>query len=165
VLLLIPTSGGAREPLAASGTEVPTGVLVPGEVTCVGGEPTGRPSPPLCSPETREVRIRGHVSTARYEELGGDAAWMFDGANTITGDCDLDGRMAGRCWGSFHWVIVGAGAWDGTWEGRVDFAAGRGTTSAEGHGSGERLEGYTFTYEATAPPGAFTARVVPPPAD
>ena len=165
VLLLITTPGGAQESVTANGKEVLAGVLNPGEVTCVGGEPTGNPKPPLCSPGTRAIRIRGRVSTTRYEDLAGEAAWMFDGGNTITGDCDLDGHMTGHCRGSFHWVINGAGVWEGTWEGSVDFEAGRGTISAEGHGSGERLEGYSFTYEATAPTGAFTARVVPPSAE
>ena len=161
LLSLVPAVGEAGEIAVATGTEVGGDVLNPGQFTCVGGVPTGNPFPPLCSPETTQILLRGRVATATYENLAGGGAWMFDGTNTITANCDLSTAMAGHCWGTFSWVIEGAGTWDGTWDGDLDMMGGPGGYSAAAQGNGGLLAGHTFTYLAVSPPTTFVATVSP----
>jgi len=145
----------------ASGLEIPQAVIDPGEARCVGGEPTG--TFPPCSPGTIRVLIHGRTSEFIYANLLGVAAAMFDGPNTVVGDCNLDGSYKGHCWGTFRWEIASAGAWVGNWSGQFDLAANQGFYTAIGHGVEGDLEGRHFTlsavYTGGTAPGVFVARV------
>ena len=164
-LVLWPLAGsaGAADFLNATGVEVMTGIAYPGEVRCPGGEPTGLPFP-MCSEGSNQVNLRGLVETATYVDLAGEAAWMFDGTNTITIHCNLDAATyQGHCWGTCSWDLGAAGSWRCTWSGQLSLLGAGSHIQGIGHGSGEQLEGYQFFYEAID--GAFTARVMPPAKD
>jgi hypothetical protein len=159
LLVVVPAVCEAGAVAVATGTEVLAEMLNPGQLTCVGGVPTGTPFPPLCSPETTQVQLRGRVSKATYVNLAGSGAWMFDGTNTILANCDLSPAMAGHCWGTFSWAIEGAGTWEGTWDGDLDMMGGPGGYSATARGSGALLAGNALTYQAVTPLMTFMATV------
>jgi len=145
----------------ASGLEMLQAVVDPGEARCVGGEPTG--TFPPCSPGTIRVLIHGRTSEFVYADLAGAAAGMFDGPNTVGGDCNLDGSYKGHCWGTFRWDVASSGVWVGNWSGQFDLGANQGFYTAIGHGVEGDLEGRHFTlsavYTGGAAPGVFVARV------
>ncbi len=145
----------------ASCYEVFQEAVAPPEFRCVGGEPTG--TFPPCSPDTQQILVRGNANRFVYAGLDGDAAAMFDGSNTVVGNCILDGAYRGRCWGSFRWEIEGTGAWEGTWSGTFDQIANRGFYSAVGHGVEGELQGLHFSGTGAYPggpnPGTFVAAV------
>lgn len=141
----------------ATAEEVPAGLLDPGTITCIGGEPAG----PFCTPGTLRTHIRGQVVTAIYNNVQGEAAVLIDGMNTITANCNLDDSLKGPCWGTFSWMIPGAGGhWDGTWNGQFDLLNDTSSYSAVAQGSGGDLDGLQLKVEAVHPAGSAFSSLV-----
>ncbi len=83
VLLLLGPAARAQQPpkiLVATGKEMSVGVVNPGTLDCVGGQPTGRPL--QCSPGTSKIFFWNYVGVQGYEGVEGTAAAMTRGRNT-----------------------------------------------------------------------------------
>jgi hypothetical protein len=128
--------------LTASGQEVNIG-LTPGTLECIGGQPLNPPPNPftLCSPETTKIYIRGQVEQSVYQNVTGAAADMFAGTLEAVDNCNLNGKMVGYCWGTFHWTIPGKGLWEGYWFGEGSLGTLNVRYTAVGYGRGDGLEG------------------------
>lgn len=138
----------------ATAQELITGVLDPGTVNCIGGEPA--PPPALCTPGTAQIHTRGRLETAIYFNLAGEAAALIDGPNTIVSNCNLDASLQGHCWGTVRWQIPAQGGqWEGIWNGKVDLANFVGTISGTVHGSGGALEGLQMKVNGVYPGGTY----------
>ena len=149
--------------LAASGGIV-IGLAAPGDVTCIGGEPTGWP---LCSDGTQRIIWRGFTGTMLMQEVTGAAAEYLADVWVTPGSCILDATYSGPCWGTFEAQVPDGGKWTGTWNGRLDFAMFGGTLRMVGTGSGSpTVEGLHIQVDAYSPGSGdetaampFTARV------
>ncbi|MBI4904444.1 MAG: hypothetical protein HY820_12455 [Acidobacteria bacterium] len=150
VLLLVGPAAHAQQlpkVLVASGKEILVELLSPGELDCVGGQPTGRPL--QCSPGTSRILLTNWVSVQGYEDVTGTAAAMTRGLNTIVMHCNLDRNYYGHCWGTFEWEVAEMGGkWQGVWSGIWDFAANRVSYHLTGYGSGGQLEGLRIEKES-----------------
>jgi hypothetical protein len=152
----------------ATAQEMVTGLLQPGTVSCLGGEPAAPPL--LCTPGTNQIHLRGRVESAVYLNVAGEAAALIDGTNTIVVNCNLDATLRGHCWGTFVWQIPARGGeWEGTWGGPVDLIHYVGSYVAVGHGTGGELEGLQLKVDTVAPGGTplanLTARILFPGAE
>jgi hypothetical protein len=143
---------GGRPLLVATGNEVvEVGKYGPGEVRCIGGQPTGDVNVP-CTPGTRRTLIRGLRSASHTVNVLGPAASFLDGENVMNNHCNFDASLQGPCWGTFEWTIPGKGGrWEGTWMGRFDVMAATATYSAFAAGRGGQLEGLHLQYQAVVP--------------
>jgi hypothetical protein len=121
-----------------------------GEITCIGGEPTGSPFP-FCTPGTQRVLIRGSVQSFRYVDLAGPASPLFAGTARYVFNCNWDQNYAGPCWGTFEWPVPGKGSREGTFTGNIDYLNFVVTGSVVGHGVGGELDGLQMKYEIPYP--------------
>lgn len=134
--------------LAASGG-ILIGLTDPGDVTCIGGEPTGWP---LCSAGTQGIIWRGFTGIMLMQEVTGAAAEYVTGVWVTPGSCNLDASYSGPCWGTFEALVPDGGKWTGTWNGRLDFAMFGGTLRLVGTGSGSpTVEGLHIQVDANSP--------------
>jgi hypothetical protein len=164
-LLLAPAAAFAQQPpkvLVASGKEVAAGMLDPGMLACIGGQPSGRPL--QCSQGTSRILFSYVVSQQGYQDVVGTAAAMFRGQNTIVMHCNLDANYYGHCWGHFVWDAPDAGGkWEGVWSGMWDYSANRVSYQMTGYGTGGQLEGLRFEKESAwpggTPSGTFVVKV------
>lgn len=127
--------------------------MQPGEVTCIGGVPTGKYYPdPQCSPGTKRMLVRGEVDSSILTDLTGTAAPMFQGGtNRMVVNCNLDANLKGECWGTFEITVPGQGKWEESWSGTFDLTNLVAFYSVAGHGSGGQLHGLHMKYDAAYP--------------
>jgi hypothetical protein len=161
VLTAIPFAGSvgvAGGPFRiATAEEVPTGLINPGTVRCIGGAQVGL----FCMPGTKRTHVRGQIVSAIYVNLQGEAAELINGTNTITANCNFDQSLKGPCWGTFSWLVPGAGGqWDGTWNGQFDLLNNTSSYSAVAQGSGGDLDGLQLKVEAVHPAGSEHSSLV-----
>jgi hypothetical protein len=135
----------------------------PGTANCVHGTPTGYFPP--CSPNTKMSLWRNFTGPVLFDNVTGGAAPFISGAWEIRGSCNLDKDLLGPCWGTFEGNALD-GKWEGTWNGKLDFAGFGGDMSFVGHGTGGVVDGLHMKMEAVAEgtgdpyaPMPFTARV------
>lgn len=149
--------------LTASGG-ILIGLTDPGNVRCIGGEPTGWP---LCSQGTQRIVWRGLTGAMLMQDVIGAAAEYVSGVWVTPGSCNLDGNYRGPCWGTFEASAPGGGKWQGTWNAVLDFVTFGGTMSMVGTGSGSpAVEGLHIQIDAFSAGSGdetaampFTARV------
>jgi hypothetical protein len=139
------------------------GLTDAGEVTCVGGTPTGWFPP--CTPETHIAVWRNYTGAIFFVAVEGEAAPFLAGTWTVQGNCNLDENLVGPCWGTFQGSALD-GTWDGTWSGTLDFVRFGGELRFVGHGTGGgvqrlhlRLDGASEGSADEYAPMPFTARV------
>jgi hypothetical protein len=171
---LVPVSAQTRPNfLTATGQEIMVGgaVVFLGNVTCVGGQPSGSPDPyDPCTKGTRRILLRDTVVKFRYEKITGGAAELFGGTNTLTMNWDLDPNLAGPIWGTFKWVVKSpflgdpGETWEGVLFGYFDVNAYAASYELIGVGIGGRLEGRKLHIHLSYPgmpvmDGTFTAQI------
>jgi hypothetical protein len=139
----------------AAGQIMPVG-MQEGELTCVGGEPTGLPFPALpCTEGTHHIFIRGEQQNWAVVpgSLSGEAASLVDGAVTFILNGNLSADYIGQFWGTFEWTVAGVGTWQGSWTGWMNFITWETRMTGVGFGSGGAIEGKQLKFDATAAPG------------
>jgi len=158
-------AGNGPKFLYASGQEVTFNVLDPGTATCIGGEATGDPYDPCHG--SHRVMLRHQVVQAALISATGDAAPLLAGLYTLTADCNLDGNLAGTCWGTFEWQVDEDSLWAGTMHGSFDFSTFAFAFQMVGNGFGGAVDGMQLQYDVVYDGGYdfvgdFVARVHSP---
>jgi len=151
--------------LFATGQEITANVIDPGTATCIGGQATGDPYDPCLG--SHRVMLDHQVVEAVVLSATGAAAPLLGGTNTITADCNLDGNLRGRCYGTFEWQVDANSVWTGTLNGEFDFWTFEITFQLVGTGSGGIVDGMQLHYDAYYDggydfTGDFVARVHAP---
>ena len=143
-----------------------------GQITCPGGELTGDPTLPPCTPGSN-THVRG--ATAESWVLADDE--RFTGILTYTVNYNFNPDFTGTAWGTWSLEVVACeGSWEGVWNskrallpdpGPLGMGVWIGKMKLVGHGSGGCVDGlkmkgteiattYTpipFPYEAFLPCG------------
>lgn len=150
--VLVATAVQAANPNARLATgNLYIGLLDPGRVTCIGGEPTPPGTFPLCTPETKRVVWRDHVGVMSMDAVSGPAAPWVPPVIQSLGNCNLDRLWDGPCWGTFEAEWLG-GTWAGTYSGSLDFVGFAGNLKFVGHGNGGEIDGMQIFIEAACGP-------------
>ena len=138
VVLLTPSGANAHPGgIVATIKCFPPEMVLPGEVTCIGGTPDPA-SPTLCSPETKRIQLRGTVLkwTYRPGDVESPRADLFIGNQYTTNNGNYDANFQGNEWGTFVWRDPsGRLVWEGTFE-TIAFGRQQAQWSAVGHGVG-----------------------------
>lgn len=137
----------------------------PGAVTCVGGtyDPVAYEYP-FCSPETRQVRIRGAMFKWTFAAADVDSSQpsLFIGSQFTTNNANYDLTGSGPEWGTFVWRDPQDRLlWEGTFE-VTALGRHKATWSAVAHGTGAAM-GLQWkgsgTFDTGQPYGIFHLRV------
>jgi hypothetical protein len=137
---------------AQSGKKVLTAT---GQESCTTAEPGQWFTEP-----SGNVKIRGMISSCNDFGFVGPAAPFVTGTSNITVNCNLDASWAGQCWGTFGRPIRKDDvAWEGVWQGTINFATGGEDLKITGHGRGGPLEGLMLEEQTTSPGGAVLPTV------
>ena len=138
--------------------------IVPPEVRCVGGEPTG--VFPQCTEGTRRIFGRSEQQIWYVDSVTPPgAAALLDGPITFVVNCNFNADYRGPCWGTFTWDVPGTGGtWEGQWTAPVmDLITYESEISMVGFGVGGELDGMQLKLDGSSNPGdwyiAFTVRL------
>jgi hypothetical protein len=138
--------------------------VVPPQVRCVGGEPTGMAFP-QCTEGT--IRIFGRAEQQIWLAVSvspSAVAGLLDGPLTFEVNCNFNAQYRGPCWGSFSWDVPGKGVWEGQWTAPVmDLLTYESELNMIGFGVGGELEGKQLKIDGHSNPGdwyiSFAARI------
>ena len=130
-------------------TRVPgaAGLVNPGILECLNGEPTGVPwyVGIACAPADSRVRIRGVVM--KYYQQTSDprtTGWLY-----LTINANLDQWPGtGPIWGTARLEVDQGGIWEAIWTGERVLATSE-TARAVGHGSGGIVEGLKYEQQSS----------------
>ncbi len=126
--------------------------VVPPEITCAGGLPTGLPFP-QCSEGTRHILGRNEVQTWWPFVLAPQLEPLLTGAITFVVNCNFDAQYRGPCWGTFTWDVPGVGQWAGSWTAPVmDLLTYESRISMVGHGAGGEIAGRQMKFDGGSAP-------------
>ena len=130
------------------------GTVVPPDVTCAGGEPSGLPFPP-CSAETTHALARGEIQTwgpVPFSDVE-PVPELLNGPITFVVNCNMNADYRGPCWGTFEWDIPGIGTWEGSWTAPVmDLLTYESRLSMVGHGVGGEIDGKQLKFDGGSAP-------------
>ncbi len=127
------------------------GLVNPGTLECLNGEPTGVPwyAGIPCSPADSRVRIRGVVM--KYRTQGSEprtTGWLY-----LTVNANLDHWPgAGPMWGTARLEVDQGGIWEIVWTGERQMPGE--TARAVGHGIGGIVEGLKYEQQTSLVPGS-----------
>lgn len=161
-------AGNGPKFMFATGQEVTFDVIDPGTATCIGGEATGDPLDP-CHASHRVMLKHQVVKALVLSDPApvGEAVPLLAGIDTVTIDCNLDGGLKGRCWGTFEWQVDGESMWAGVLNGSFDFSTFTFVYQMAGNGFGGVVDGMQLQYDVSYDGGYdfigdFVARVHSP---
>ncbi len=126
--------------------------VTPGEVRCIGGEPTG--GMPQCTEGTQRIFGRSEQQTWWPVSLSPSVAEALTGPITFTVNCNFNAQYRGPCWGTFVWEPEVGGTWEGQWTSPVmDLLTYESEISMVGFGQGGEIDGKQLKVDGYSNPG------------
>ena len=129
------------------------GTLLPPDVKCAGGQPSGLTFP-HCTTGTNRILTRNEVQLWKTDSPSPSvAAFVSSDQIQFVVNCTLNRAYRGVCWGTFQWDVVGGGRWEGTWTSPVmDLMTYESKMTMVGFGTGGAIDGKQIKFEGGSEP-------------